>query len=963
MAFPASQTLIQENCHEPQQELEQHHQQQQLPVSAKLASSEDVDNHYGGTPIRFLPLHHVYSATSPCVSASGSSNVVSKKVRARKLTLIDGCLDDIRHVYEHHQCEDEKKVEEEERLPKSEPHADSSPQSIRVYSRRQKKKSTSTVENKNSLFYGSMVEKEVKAEPIEDEGFVGDVLVGFPNKKRRVGCSELIKLGVDSSVLSRLNGPRLRESRFQYNLNSRKSVVKKKKQNSSVNHKNQDDWQAKKWFQLAFDGVNPMVYWPLDDVWYSGSISGYNTESNQHKVKYEDGDEEELILSVEQIKFHISGEEMQSLNLTGKRSMDDDDPDYSLLMGLAASVDESRELEPGDIIWAKLTGHAMWPAVIMDGSLSDRKGLNRCSGGRSVPVQFFGTHDFARLPYNPNVANNFLVTIRIQVKQIKSFVKGLFSCFHLKCKSSRFLRSLKEAKMYLSEQILPKSMLSMQRVSVDVQTVESNETAIRDDDLSNPNVPSKFSSDNSFSERHPILPNGYLSISIKWKDLDRCNVCHMDEEYENNLFLQCDKCRMMVHVRCYGEESVDGGLWLCKLCRVGAPEFTPPCQLCPVTGGAMKPTTDGHWAHLACAIWIPETCLSDIKRMEPIDGLSRINKDRWKLVCSICNVPWGACIQLEDEDRLHLMSLDEDEEEQCIRLLSFCKKHRQPSNDRPIMDEGNGTDSCQRANYIPPINDSGCARCEPYDYSSRRGRKEPAAASAKRLFLENRPYLVGAYCLFDSSTQTSAKDKLIIGTKFSSAIRNGSSNDEALPSIFSMADKYRCMRETFRKRLAFGKSRIHGFGIFAKQPHKAGDMVIEYTGEVVRPPVADRREHLIYNSLVGAGTYMFRINDERVIDATRAGSIAHLINHSCEPNCYSRFITVSGEEHIIIFAKRDIGQWEELTYDYRFFSIDEQLSCYCGSQRCRGVVNDIEAEEQAAKRCVPRSELIDWRGD
>ncbi|CAK9167739.1 unnamed protein product [Ilex paraguariensis] len=133
----------------------------------------------------------------------------------------------------------------------------------------------------------------------------------------------------------------------------------------------------------------------------------------------------------------------------------------------------------------------------------------------------------------------------------------------------------------------------------------------------------------------------------------------------------------------------------------------------------------------------------------------------------------------------------------------------------------------------------------------------------------------------------------------------------------------------------------------------------------------------------GAGTYMFRIDEGRVIDATRAGSIAHLINHSCEnvalsdfrieivrvalendmPNCYSRVISVNGDEHIIIFAKRDIKQGEELTYDYRFFSIGEQLACYCGFPSCRGVVNDIEAEEQMAKLFASRSELIDWRGD
>lgn len=42
-------------------------------------------------------------------------------------------------------------------------------------------------------------------------------------------------------------------------------------------------------------------------------------------------------------------------------------------------------------------GHAMWPAVVLDESLaSNCKGLKMFLGGSSVPVQFFGTHDFAR---------------------------------------------------------------------------------------------------------------------------------------------------------------------------------------------------------------------------------------------------------------------------------------------------------------------------------------------------------------------------------------------------------------------------------------------------------------------------------------------------------------------------------------------------------------------------------------
>lgn len=71
-----------------------------------------------------------------------------------------------------------------------------------------------------------------------------------------------------------------------------------------------------------------------------------------------------------------------------------------------------------------------------------------------------------------------------------------------------------------------------------------------------------------------------------------------------------------------------------------------------------------------------------------------------------------------------------------------------------------------------------------------------------------------------------------------------------------------------------------------------GDMVIEYVGELVRPSVADMREHRLYNNLVGAGTYVFRLNLDFCVDATRCGNLAHLLNHSCEPNCFSR--TISG---------------------------------------------------------------------
>ena len=64
------------------------------------------------------------------------------------------------------------------------------------------------------------------------------------------------------------------------------------------------------------------------------------------------------------------------------------------------------------------------------------------------------------------------------------------------------------------------------------------------------------------------------------------------------------------------------------------------------------------------------------------------------------------------------------------------------------------------------------------------------------------------------------------------------------------------------------------------------------------------------------GIYMFRLDDDRVVDATLTGGVARYINHCCEPNCVTETVELA-DWHIIIFANRRISRGEELSYDYK----------------------------------------------
>ncbi|GKV12341.1 hypothetical protein SLEP1_g23496 [Rubroshorea leprosula] len=68
----------------------------------------------------------------------------------------------------------------------------------------------------------------------------------------------------------------------------------------------------------------------------------------RHSVKYEDGDQEDLVLSNENIKFCISLEEMGCLNLSCNVNSDDNDGyHYDEMVVLAASLDDCKDLSPG----------------------------------------------------------------------------------------------------------------------------------------------------------------------------------------------------------------------------------------------------------------------------------------------------------------------------------------------------------------------------------------------------------------------------------------------------------------------------------------------------------------------------------------------------------------------------------------------------------------------------------------
>ncbi len=135
------------------------------------------------------------------------------------------------------------------------------------------------------------------------------------------------------------------------------------------------------------------------------------------------------------------------------------------------------------------------------------------------------------------------------------------------------------------------------------------------------------------------------------------------------------------------------------------------------------------------------------------------------------------------------------------------------------------------------------------------------------------------------------------------------------------------------------ESGVHGKGVYAIRPIKAGEKVLEYKGEIITWEEAlDRHPH---DPEQPNHTFYFHLDDGHVIDGKHQGNSAKWINHSCEPN-------VEAEQsgmRVFLNALRDIDVGEELFFDYGLVidarltaKLKKEYACWCGAAGCRGTM-------------------------
>jgi len=150
-----------------------------------------------------------------------------------------------------------------------------------------------------------------------------------------------------------------------------------------------------------------------------------------------------------------------------------------------------------------------------------------------------------------------------------------------------------------------------------------------------------------------------------------------------------------------------------------------------------------------------------------------------------------------------------------------------------------------------------------------------------------------------------------------------------------------------------------GWGVKTMENIKKGTFVVEYVGEIITSEEAEERGKK-YDA--EGRTYLFDLDfnsgaeNPYTVDAANFGNVSHFVNHSCDPNLavFNVWIDCLHPDlpRLAMFAVRDIIKGEQLTFDYRQRTGDDNeeaetegeeteeggMECRCGSSKCRKIM-------------------------
>jgi hypothetical protein len=145
------------------------------------------------------------------------------------------------------------------------------------------------------------------------------------------------------------------------------------------------------------------------------------------------------------------------------------------------------------------------------------------------------------------------------------------------------------------------------------------------------------------------------------------------------------------------------------------------------------------------------------------------------------------------------------------------------------------------------------------------------------------------------------------------------------------------------------------YGLVARQDIPVGEILGEYTGELVDSDKNVSEENSSYWSSIPMGPHPKSKSSKShgqvscEIDCADKGSVFRFLNHSCAPNA-GLFIGRVGKDRRIkyVMTTKDIKEGEAVTIDYGWKWKQSDL-CWCGSEFCRNPIPITTNRNQTAK--------------